>query len=234
MITSLDIALKVKYRLNKVDTQDDENISVYNIVEAFNKAQLNVVNRLYGKNNNYKSGIESTRKRVDDLKILLNPAPKILSVTKKEGYYLSEALPKDYFHLVRTTCLASIKDCSKKEMFIYLQEESNLNTLLRNEHTNPSFEWGETIGTIAGDNIKVFTLDKFEISKIFLTYLKRPRAIDIPGYLKQDGQPSSQIDPEMPDDIIEMCIDEAVRILSGDMQNQFSNQISQQNLQMSE
>jgi len=234
MITSLDIALKVKYRLNKVDTQDDENISVYNIVEAFNKAQLNVVNRLYGKNNNYKSGIESIRKRVDDLKILLNSTPKILSVTKKEGYYLSEDLPKDYFHLVRTTCLASIKDCSKKEMFIYLQEESNLNTLLRNEHTNPSFEWGETIGTIAGDNIKVFTLDKFEISKIFLTYLKRPRAIDIPGYLKQDGQPSSQIDPEMPDDIIEMCIDEAVRILSGDMQNQFSNQISQQNLQMSE
>ena len=119
-------------------------------------------------------------------------------------------------------------------MFIYLQEESNLNTLLRNEHTNPSFEWGETIGTIAGDNIKVFTLDKFEISKIFLTYLRRPRAIDIPGYLKQDGQPSSQIDPEIPDNIIEMCIDEAVRILSGDMQNQFSNQISQQNLQMSE
>ena len=234
MITSLDIALKVKYRLNKVDTQDDENISVYNIVEAFNKAQLNVVNRLYGKNNNYKSGIESTRKRVDDLKILLNPTPKILSATKKEGYYLSEALPKDYFHLVRTTCSASRKDCSKKEMFIYLQEESNLNTLLRNEHTNPSFEWGETIGTIAGDNIKVFTLDKFEISKIFLTYLRRPRAIDIPGYLKQDGQPSSQIDPEIPDNIIEMCIDEAVRILSGDMQNQFSNQISQQNLQMSE
>lgn len=234
MITSLDIALKVKYRLNKVDTQDDENISVYNIVEAFNKAQLNVVNRLYGKNNNYKSGIESTRKRVDDLKILLNPTPKILSATKKEGYYLSEAIPEDYFHLVRTTCLASRKDCSKKEMFIYLQEESNLNTLLRNEHTNPSFEWGETIGTIAEDNIKVFTLDKFEISKIFLTYLRRPRAIDIPGYLKQDGQPSSQIDPEMPDDIIEMCIDEAVRILSGDMQNQFSNQISQQNLQMSE
>ena len=85
-----------------------------------------------------------------------------------------------------------------------------------------------------GDNIKVFTLDKFEISKIFLTYLRRPRAIDIPGYLKQDGQPSSQIDPEIPDNIIEMCIDEAVRILSGDMQNQFSNQISQQNLQMSE
>ena len=234
MITSLDIALKIKYRLNKVDTQDDENISVYNIVEAFNKAQLNIVNRLYGKNNNYKTGIESSRKRVDDLKILLNPDPKILSVSKKDGYYLSESLPNDYFHLVRVTCLASRKDCSKKEIFIYLQEESNLNTLLRNENTNPNFEWGETIGTIVENNIKVFTLDKFEVSKIFLTYLRRPRAIDIPGYIKQDGSPSTQIDPEMPDTIVEMCIDEAVRILSGDMQNQFSNQISQQNLQMSE
>ena len=55
MISSLDIALKVKYRLNKVDTQDDENISGYNIVEAYNKAQLNIVNRLLGKNNNYTS-----------------------------------------------------------------------------------------------------------------------------------------------------------------------------------
>ena len=234
MITSLDIALKIKYRLNKVDTQDDENISVYNIVEAFNKAQLNIVNRLYGKNNNYKTGIESSRKRVDDLKILLNLEPKILSVSKKDGYYLSEGLPNDYFHLVRVTCLASRKDCSKKEIFIYLQEESNLNTLLRNENTNPNFEWGETIGTIVENNIKVFTLDKFEVSKIFLTYLRRPRAIDIPGYIKQDGSSSIQINPEMPDDIVEMCIDEAVRILSGDMQNQFSNQISQQNLQMSE
>ena len=224
MITSLDIALKIKYRLNKVDTQDDENISVYNIVEAFNKAQLNIINRLYGKNNNYKTGIESSRKRVDDLKILLNPEPKILSVSKKDGYYLSESLPNDYFHLVRVTCLASRKDCSKKEIFIYLQEESNLN----------NFEWGETIGTIVENNIKVFTLDKFEVSKLFLTYLRRPRAIDIPGYIKQDGSSSTQINPEMPNDIVEMCIDEAVRILSGDMQNQFSNQISQQNLQMSE
>ena len=62
MISSLDIALKVKYRLNKVDTQDDENISIYNIVETYNKAQLNIINRLLIKNNNYKTGVESTKK----------------------------------------------------------------------------------------------------------------------------------------------------------------------------
>lgn len=234
MITSLDIAIKVKNRLNKIDTQDDENISVYNIVEAYNKAQLNVVNRLYGKNNNYKTGVESSKKRTDDLKVLINPEPITLSVMKKDGYYLTQNMPSDYFHHVRTICIAKTFKCAKKELFVYLQEESNLNILLKNEYVNPSFEWGETIGTIVGNKLKIFTQDKFDVIKVYLTYIKRPRQIDIPGYIKLDGQPSTRIDPELPDDIIEMCIDETTRILSGDMQNQFSNQISQQNLQMTE
>jgi len=234
MISSLDIALKVKYRLNKVDTQDDENISVYNIVEAYNKAQLNIVNRLLGKNNNYKTGIESTKKRVDDLKNLINEEPISLNIIKKEGYILTENLPEDYYFHIRTTCKATNKKCSKKEIFIYLQEESNMNTLLRNEYTCPSFEWAETIGTLVGNKFKVYTQDKFDILKVYLTYLKIPKQIDIPGYIKKDGSPSTQIDPELYDYVIEMCIDETVRILSGDIQNQFSNQISQQNLQMSE
>jgi len=234
MITSLDIALKIKYRLNKVDTQDDENISVYNIVEAYRKAEINIVNRLLGKNNVYKTGVESTKKRVDDLKILINEVPKQLNVTKKTDFYLTENLPKDYLQHIRTTCTAKTKECLKKDIFIYLQEESNINTLLKNEQINPNFEWGETIGTLVGNKFKVYTQNKFDIDKVYLTYIKIPRSIDIPGYIRQDGTPSIQIDSELPDNVIEMCIDEAVRILSGDMQNQFSNQISQQNLQMSE
>ena len=78
------------------------------------------------------------------------------------------------------------------------------------------------------------TQNKFKINKVYLTYLRKPRNIDIVGYIKQDGTSSTTIDPELPDDIVEMSIDEACRILSGDMQNQFSNQIAQQNLQNSE
>lgn len=234
MITALDIALKVKQRTNKKDTQDDQNIPIYEIVEAYNKAQLNVVNRLYGKNNNYKTGFESSRKRVDDLQMLINSVPKVLTAEEKTGYYLTEDLPDNYLRQIRITCEGKTKDCSKKEILVYLQEEGNLNTLLKNETLNPNFAWGETIGTIAGDKIKVFTLDKFEVVKVFLTYLRRPIEIDIPGYIKQDGSPSTQIDPELPIDIVEMSIDEAVRIISGDIQNQFTNQIAQQNLQMSE
>ena len=234
MISSLDVALKIRQRLNKIDTQDDENLPIYVIVEAYNKAQLNIVNRLSNKNNIYKTGLESSTKRVDDLQILINPEPKILTSEKKEGYYLTEPIPKDYLRYIRTTCIGTNKKCSRKEIYIYLQEESNLNTLLANELVNPSFEWAETIGTITGDQIKIFTQEKFDINKVYLTYLRKPRAIDIAGYIKRDGSYSTNIDPELPDDMVEMSIDEACRILSGDMQNQFSNQIAQQNLQNTE
>jgi len=234
MITSLDVALKIRQRLNKEDTHDDENLPVYVIVEAYNKGQLNIINRLSHKNNLYKTGLESTINRVDDLQILINSEPKILSGNNKFDYFLTEPLPKDYLRYIRTYCSAKSDKCDNKDLKIYLQEESNLNTLLDNDFINPSFDWSETIGTIVENKLKVFTQNKFKINKVYLTYLRKPRNIDITGYIKQDGSSSTTINPELPDDIVEMSIDEACRILSGDMQNQFSNQIAQQNLQNSE
>ena len=234
MISSLDIALKIRQRLNKADTQDDENLPIYVIVEAYNKGQLNIVNKLSSKNNTYKTGVESTIFRIDDLQCLINSELKTLSTVKKSDHYLTELLPDDYLRYIRTFCIGKVPNCNSKEIFIYLQEESNLNTLLNNDLINPSFEWGETIATITENKLKVFTQNKFEINKVYLTYLRKPRAIDIAGYIKKDGSLSTNIDPELPDDLVEMSIDEACRILSGDMQNQFSNQIAQQNLQNTE
>ena len=234
MISSLDIALKIRQRLNKADTQDDENLPIYVIVEAYNKGQLNIVNKLSSKNNTYKTGVESTIFRIDDLQCLINSELKTLSTVKKSDHYLTELLPDDYLRYIRTFCICKVPNCNSKEIFIYLQEESNLNTLLNNDLINPSFEWGETIATITENKLKVFTQNKFEINKVYLTYLRKPRAIDITGYIKKDGSLSTNIDPELPDDLVEMSIDEACRILSGDMQNQFSNQIAQQNLQNTE
>ena len=118
MISSLDVALKIRQRLNKVDTQDDENLPLYVIVEAYNKGQLNIVNRLSSKNNIYKTGLESTTFRVDDLECLINPDAYILSTTKKDGFYLTDYIPKDYLRYIRTTCIAKTNSCKAKELSI--------------------------------------------------------------------------------------------------------------------
>ena len=229
-----DVVLKVKQRVNKKDTQDYDNIPVFEIIKDFNKAQLSVLNRLYGANNNYKQGFEATRKRVEDFKYLLTDDPLRLSVTRKKGYYLTEELPDNYFRYVRSTTTASNPYCKLKELFNYQGEESNINTILGNENMNPNFEWGETVVTLVKNKIKIYTQDKFSVIHLDLTYLRKPKEVDIQGYIKLDGTPSVNIDPELPEDVIEMCIDETARIIQGDIQNQFGNQIAQQNLQLDE
>lgn len=233
-MTSRDVELKIKQRVNKKDTQDYDDIPVYQIVEAYNKAELQLVSRIYGQNNLYKQGFEATRKRVDDLRVLIPETPKKLLVTKYKGYYLTDELPEDYFHYIRSTTDASTSQCKNKSLRNWQVEESNINSYLNNSDTDPSFEWGETIVTLVGNKLKIYTNDKFDVNSVRLTYLKRPKGIDIEGYIKQDGSPSTNIDPEFPDEVVEMCIDEACRIITGDIQDPFGNQTAQQNLQLSE
>lgn len=229
-----DIILKIEQRLNKKSTHDYDNVPIFEQIEAYNKGTLNVILRLYGLNNIYKTGVESTRKRIEDLKFLINKDPLKLKVIKKDGYYLTENMPDNYLLYVRSFSTAKSKSCPYKKINNYLGEESNINTLLGNENTNPNFEWGETIVTLADHAIKIYTEDKFDIINVYLTYIRYPRKIDIEGYIKADGSNSTNIDPDLPDYIVEMCIDEAVRIISGDIENQFGNSIAQQNLSQEE
>ena len=134
MISSLDIALKIRQRLNKADTQDDENLPIYVIVEAYNKGQLNIVNKLSSKNNTYKTGVESTIFRIDDLQCLINSELKTLSTVKKSDHYLTELLPDDYLRYIRTFCIGKVPNCNSKEIFTNSFSSSNfcLNDLLFN------------------------------------------------------------------------------------------------------
>jgi len=229
-----DVILKIEQRLNKKATSDYDNVPVFEQIEAYNKATINVVLRLHGLNNMYKHGVESTRKRVEDLKFLINKDPLKLRVTRKDGYYLTENMPADYLLYIRSYSIAKNEQCPGKQITNYLGEESNINTLLGNDNTNPNFEWGETVITLVDHNIKVYTENKFDIVNVYLTYLRYPRKVDIQGYIKPDGSNSTNIDPDLPDYIVEMCIDEAVRIISGDIENQFGNSMAQQNLSQDE
>jgi hypothetical protein len=54
------IEIKVKQRLNKLDSQDYDNIQCWQIVEAFNKAQVEWVRRQLHGTNAFKEGDESS------------------------------------------------------------------------------------------------------------------------------------------------------------------------------
>lgn len=88
------LQLKVKQRLNKLDSNDYDNLEAWQIIEAFNKAQIEWVRRQLHGGNQYREGDEGSKRRIDDLQLLLTQIP--LAGTQLTMYYETTDLPADY------------------------------------------------------------------------------------------------------------------------------------------
>ena len=217
------ITIKMKQRINKLDSQDYDNITCWQVVESFNKAQVEWVRRQLHGTNVVKEGDEQSTRRKDDLQKLLIKEP--LLAVKKDIYYEGN-IPEDYLQWKRVDIYAKKDCCDKRRMTVYLGEEGNLNQLLRDKSKQPSFEWAETFATLINDTVHLYTNGEFDISEAFLTYYRQPIKIQITGCSDPyTGVTSAtEVECEFKDDIIELIIDEAVSILAGDIEsgNQFS------------
>ena len=88
------LRLKIQQRLNKLASQDYDNIECWQFVEAFNKAQIEWCRRQIMGRNADQAGAEQTVRKVDDLQNLLTPLN--LTSINTGDYYLSNPLPNDY------------------------------------------------------------------------------------------------------------------------------------------
>lgn len=221
------IQLKIKQRLNKLDSQDYDNLECWQIVEAFNKGQVNWCRRNLHGLNVKQEGDEQSKRRIDDLQILLTDS--VLPLSNKDLYKESTVLPDNYLEWKRLSGKASTDCCEPRNMVIYLAEEANVDELLRDKHKQPNFEWGETFCTLKGNKVKVFTNNKFDMADATLTYYRQPRRIEIAGCVDPYTQATSTVDVEceFKDDIIELFIDEAAKILAGDIESLNQQQTAQ-------
>lgn len=217
------ITIKMKQRLNKLDSQDYDNITCWQVVESFNKAQVEWVRRQLHGMNQFKEGDEQSTRRKDDLQKLLNT--NTLSLYNRQYYYSAE-IPSDYLQWKRVDAYAKKECCNKRRMNVYFGEEGNLSLLLRDTGKKPSFEWGETFATLIGNNVNIYTNDEFDLESAEMIYYRQPIKIQIlncsdpyTGLIS-----TTEVECEFKDDIIELIIDEAVSILAGDIEsgNQFS------------
>ena len=80
------LQIKIKQRLNKLASNDYDNIQCWQIVEAFNKGQSDWCRRNLHGSNTKQEGDEQSTSRVDDLQILLITIP--LLITDKQTYYM--------------------------------------------------------------------------------------------------------------------------------------------------
>jgi len=219
------ILIKVKQRLNKLASNDYDNIESWQIIEAFNKAQVDWCRRnLHGMNTKQEGDEQSTR-RIDDLQKLLVSIS--LGMDNRQTYYESNNFPADYLQWKRLSAKAKNSCCKDpKTMVIYLGEQANVDQLLRDKNKQPSYEWGETFATISGNAIQIYTNNTFEISEATLWYYRQPTHIEIAGVVDPYTGLTSAVDvnSEFKDDLVEVFIDECAKIIAGDIESQLQMQ----------
>jgi hypothetical protein len=235
-VLNATVILKVKQRLNKLDSQDYDNIEPWVIIEAFNKGVVDWCRRNLHGSNIKQTGDEQSKRRIDDLQILLTDTT--IGLDKEDGYFVStDILPGNYFEWKRISGKATQECCKDpRTMVITLAEEANVDEVNRDFNKKPSFEWGETYCTLNDNRVRIHTNNDFEIPEAILTYYRQPIRIQVNGVSNPYTQVISTIDvdSEFKDDMVELFIDEAAKIIAGDIesfnqQQTASNQVESNN-----
>lgn len=226
------ILIKVKNRLNKLASNDYDNIEPWAIIEAFNKGQVDWCRRNLHGTNVDKEGDEQSTRRIDDLQVLLGSV--LLNMNNKQTYYESTNFPSNYLQWKRISTKAKSDCCpDSKPMVVYLAEIANVDVLLRDKNKNPNFQWSETFATISNNQIQVYTNQEFDIVQTYLHFYRQPRHIEIAGVVDPYTGLVAPVDvnSEFKDDLIELFIDEAVKIIAGDIESMTQYQRAQQSVE---
>lgn len=232
-MNNIAILLKIKQRLNKLASNDFDNIQDWQIIEAFDKGTVAWCRRNLHGLNVKQTGDEQSKRRIDDLQILLQEAN--INMTKGDGYFESvNELPDDYFEWKRVSGEATNDCCDDgRPMVITLAEEANVDEVNRDEYKKPSFEWAETYCTLKNNRLRIHTNNEFEIPLAILSYYRQPRRIQIIGIVDPYTQLTAtvEVESEFKDDIVELHIDEAAKILAGDIESFNQSQVATQQVE---
>ena len=202
-MTIREASAKIDIRLNKGASGDYDNLWDYQKKEAFNKAHIEWVRRQKRGKNVTQEGDEETDTRVDDLQVLLKK--ERLLIKDKGDFAETEKIPSDYLFYKRLDVTAKSNNC-QLPLTSYLKEEANVNIL---RHI-PSFKFEETFHTMSTNKIKVYHFEKFKVEKVELVYYRLPK--------KYDFKKLDQV-IEFKDDVCEILVDEACRILASDIES---------------
>ena len=208
---------KVLLRLNKLYSQDYNDIDLYKLEEAANKAVDDVVRRLIKGNNQKREGDEETSGRVDDLAILLKN--KDLSF-KNNDIFVEGTIPSDYRYYKRLTPIVSKNNCSNIRIKSSFVEEANVSDYLLDYNSQPSFDFEETFHTEVGKVFRVYHNNDFTIDILDLLYYRNPK------YLGLETEPKETV-WEFKEDLCEIFVDEAVKIIAGDTENIIQHQLAE-------
>lgn len=239
MIDVKELLYDIDLKLNKIGSNEHQNIELENKIIALNDAHINLIKTKFSENNITKAGLDATMKRYNDLEMLIEK-DKFLPLTEDHNPLKSwsaslDLLKPEYMLGVPGSeyILADKGSCTNHPLVINLVKH-DINRTLANTNTAPSFEYQEIPGVISGHRWQVFTDGTFTPKKFYLWYIRYPKKVDFEGYTHLNGAPSQVVNSELPYYLKEELVEIAVRSLALSTENQNAVQASTIKLNTSE
>jgi len=243
MIPVDSLLYKIDQKLNKLSTNEHQQIALEDKILALNEAQIKLIKqKIDGISVASGLGMDSFKKRYEDLQSLVVwysdgelPLKLINETLNQWSANIHDLLPK-YMFYVDSYLLADKGRCKDRKIWINrdLAKHGDLQFILNNDHYKPSFEYQETFNILASDEISIFTDGTFEPVTLNIMYMRYPVYINKEGYIMLDGQPSINTDCELELYLEDELLDLTVQNLAMYTENQSAVQSAQFRIQTNE
>jgi hypothetical protein len=243
MIQVDSLLYKVDQRLNKLSTNEHQEIPLEDKILALNEAQIKLIKqKIDGISTASQLGQDAFKKRYEDLQSLImnyNHQPLNLTLKNLElnqwCTYVNDLTPK-YMFYVDSYILADKGRCKNRKIWINreLAKHGDLQFLLNNDHYKPSFEYQETFNSISSNEISYFTDGTFTPKQVYIMYMRYPKYINKEGYIMLDGNPSFNQDCELELYLEDELLDLTVQNLAMYTENAAAVQSAQFRIQTNE
>jgi hypothetical protein len=238
MISIVSLLYDLDLKLNKVATGKHESIPLEDKIIAINEAQNQLVKQKIDPNNVYKLGFEAFKKRYDDLENFVVPDVALVlaqdKTSKLHKYVTSLVTIKDFMFYIDCYFLCDKGPCKDHIVVGNRVKHGDLQTVLNNSNTNPSFEYQETPVTVSDEKLEMYTDGSFTPTSAHVSYLRYPKQVDMEGYIHFDGSNSIDSNSEFKAFLKDELVDLAVQELALATENQGAIQASQQRIQNNE
>lgn len=235
MITVESLLYDIDTKLNKLSSNQHQQIQLEDKIIAINDAQLKLIKQKLDPNNVLNLGFDANRKRYEDLQKLVENFEdhpiELLSTDKKLNKWVATLEDVKPAYMMYVDCYFTADKGLCKDRIIYINNDStkhaDITTLLNSSDYKPSFEYQESFNIVASDEIGIFTDGTFTPKILYLSYIRYPKYIDYPGYVKFDGTDSVKQDCELKNYLKDELVDIAVQSLAFSTENTSAAQASE-------
>jgi len=243
MIPVDSLLYKIDQKLNKLSTNEHQQINLEDKILALNEAQIKLIKqKVDGTNTVNGLGLDAFKKRYEDLQSLViayNDGELPLELKNAElnqwAANIHDLDPK-YMFYIDSYVLADKGRCTDRKIWINrdLAKHGDLQYCLNNTHYRPSFEYQETFNFLSSDEISIFTDGTFTPTNIYISYMRYPVYINKAGYIMLDGEPSYDQDCELETYLEDELLDLTVQNLAMYTENMSAVQTAQMRIQTNE